>query len=133
MELVVLVVMLALLQYIVFAAQVGRARVKYSVNAPAMAGHAMFERHLRVQMNTHELLVIFIPAAFSYALLADGLGWFGGEVASGLGVVFLIGRGIYAKAYIQDPTQRSLGFLLSIAPCMALIVGALIAVLVTVI
>jgi glutathione S-transferase len=133
MELVVLVVMLALLQYIFFAVQVGKARVKYSVNAPATAGHPVFERRLRVQMNTLELLVIFIPAVFSYALLAGNLGWYGGEVAAALGVVFVIGRGIYAKAYVQDPTQRTLGFLLSIAPCMALIAGALIAVVATVI
>ncbi|HEY0962710.1 MAG TPA: MAPEG family protein [Pseudomonadales bacterium] len=133
MELVVLVVMLALLQYIFFAAQVGRARVKYGVKAPAVAGHAVFERHLRVQMNTLELLVIFIPAAFSYAVLAERLGWYGGEVAAALGVVFLIGRGVYAKVYIQDPARRQLGFLLSFAPCLALIAGALLAVVATVI
>lgn len=132
MELVVLVVMLALLQYIFFAVQVGRARVKYGVNAPAMSGHAMFERHLRVQMNTLELLVIFIPAAFSYAFLAERLGWYGGEVAAALGVIYLIGRGVYAKVYVQDPAQRKLGFALSIGPCIALIGGALVAVVATV-
>ena len=128
MELVVLVVMLALLQYIFFAVQVGRARVKYGVKAPAMSGHAVFERHLRVQMNTLEQLVIFIPAAFSYAFLAERLGWYGGEVAAALGVVYLIGRAIYARVYVQDPAQRKLGFVLTMAPCMALIVGALVAV-----
>lgn len=133
MELVVFVVMLALLQYIFFAVQVGNARVRYNVKAPAMSGHAVFERHLRVQMNTLELLVIFIPAAFSYAFLAENLGWYGGEVAAALGVVYLVGRGIYAKSYVQDPAQRKLGFLLSIGPCIALIAGALVAVIATVI
>lgn len=133
MELVVLVVMLALLQYIWFAMQVGKARVQYGINAPAMSGHAVFERHLRVQMNTLEQLVIFIPAAFSYAYLADALGWWGSQIAAALGVIYLIGRAIYAKAYVRDPAQRSLGFLLTFAPSAVLIVGALAGVLATVI
>lgn len=133
MELVVLVVMLALVQYIFFAVQVGNARVKYGVKAPAMAGHAMFERHLRVQMNTLEQLVIFIPAAFAHAYLADNLGWWGSETAAFLGVIYLIGRALYAKAYVRDPAQRSLGFLLSFVPCGLLIIGALVCVLATVI
>lgn len=133
MELVVLVVMLALLQYIWFAALVGKARVKYGVKAPAMAGHAVFERHLRVQMNTLEQLVIFVPAAFAFAYLADALGWYGSEIAAFLGVVYLVGRGIYARAYLQDPSQRSLGFMLTFVPCALLIAGALVGVIATVI
>ena len=133
MELVVLVVMLALIQYIVFAVQVGNARVKYGVKAPAMSGHAVFERHLRVQMNTLEQLVIFIPAAFSFAFLADNLGWFGSEVAAFLGVVYIIGRALYAKAYVQDPAKRSLGFMLTFVPSALMIAGALVCVLATVI
>jgi len=42
--------MLALIQYIVFSIQVGNARVKYGIKAPAMTGHAIFELYLRVQM-----------------------------------------------------------------------------------
>lgn len=133
MELVVLVVMLALLQYILFAVQVGNARVKYGIKAPATTGHVAFERHLRVQMNTLEQIVIFIPAAFSFAYLADNLGWYGSQVAAFLGVVYLIGRGIYARAYVQDPAKRSLGFMLSFVPSGLLIVGALVCVLATVV
>ena len=133
MELVVLVVMLALIQYIFFAVQVGRARVKHGVKAPAMAGHVVFERHLRVQMNTLEQLVIFVPAAFAYAWLADTLGWWGSEVAAFLGVVYLIGRAIYARAYVQDPAQRALGFMLTFVPSALMIAGALVCVLASVI
>jgi glutathione S-transferase len=132
MELVVLVVMLALIQYIVFAVQVGNARVKYGIKAPAMSGHMVFERYLRVQMNTLEQMVIFIPAAFSYAYLADSLGWWGSEIAAFLGVVYLIGRALYAKAYVQDPATRSAGFMLTFVPSALLIGGALVAVLATV-
>ena len=125
MELVVLVVMLALIQYVVFGIQVGSARRKYGIRAPAMSGHVMFERALRVQMNTLEMLVVFVPAAFSYAYLADRLGWYGSETAAFLGVVYLIGRLLYARAYKAEPSTRALGF--------GLTGGALVAVLFTVI
>ncbi|MEY4642202.1 MAG: hypothetical protein RLZZ227_2196 [Pseudomonadota bacterium] len=133
MELVILIVMLALIQYIVFAAQVGNARVKYGVKAPAVSGHPVFERRLRVQMNTLEQLIIFIPALVSYAWLADSLEWYGSEIAAFLGVIYLIGRQLYARAYQQDPQKRSVGFMLSFMPSAFLIIGALVCVLLTVI
>jgi hypothetical protein len=57
-----LITLLALLEYLVFAMLVGKARGQYGVKAPAVTGHEMFERAYRVQMNTLELLVIFLPA-----------------------------------------------------------------------
>jgi uncharacterized MAPEG superfamily protein len=125
--------MLALIQYIMFAVKVGNARVKYGVKAPAMAGHAMFERAQRVQLNTLEQLIVFVPAIFSYAWLADSLDWPGSEIAAGLGVIYLIGRHLYARAYVQDPQKRSIGFLLTFMPSALLIAGALLCVLLTVI
>ncbi len=133
MELVILVVMLALIQYIVFAVQVGNARMKYGIRAPAMSGHPVFERCVRVQMNTLEQLIIFVPASFSYAYLADSLGWYGSEVAAFLGVIYLIGRALYARAYVQDPATRSIGFMMTFVPCALMIGGALVCVLATVI
>lgn len=133
MELVILVVMLALMQYIVFSVQVGNARMKHGIKAPAMSGHVMFERALRVQMNTLEQLIIFIPAVFCYAYLADSLGWYGSEVAAFLGVVYLIGRALYARAYLQDPATRSIGFMLTFVPCALMIGGSLVCVLAAVI
>jgi glutathione S-transferase len=133
MELVVLVVMLALIQFIVFGVQVGQARMKYGIKAPAMSGHVMFERQVRVHMNTLEQLVVFVPAEFAYAYLADGLGWYGSEIAAFLGVIYLIGRHLYARAYVRDPSSRSIGFMLTAIPSMLMIGGALIAVLFTVI
>ncbi len=133
MELVILVVMLALIQYILFAVQVGNARAKYGIKAPAMSGHPVFERYLRVQMNTLEQLVVFIPAAFSFAWLADSLEWPGSEVAAFLGVIYLIGRALYARAYVQDPAKRAVGFMLTFVPGAVMFAGALVCVLLTVI
>jgi hypothetical protein len=64
MEFVAIVTVLALLQYILFAILVGKARGQYGVAAPAVAGHPVFERYFRVQMNTLELVVLFIPALY---------------------------------------------------------------------
>jgi glutathione S-transferase len=133
MELVTLVVMLGLIQYIWFGIQVGQARGKYGIKAPAITGHPVFERHVRVHANTLEQLVAFIPVSYAFAWHADSFGWYGSEIAAFLGVIFLIGRQIYARAYVNDPASRSIGFLLTFAPCAIMIVGALIAVLVSVV
>jgi len=42
-----LVIVLALLQYLLFALLVGRERVRGGVKAPAVSGHAGFERAWR--------------------------------------------------------------------------------------
>lgn len=43
------------------AANVGRARGRYGIKAPAVTGHEMFERAYRIQMNTLENAVLLLP------------------------------------------------------------------------
>lgn len=129
MELIILTTTLALIQYIYFAVNVGNARRQYGIRAPQMTGHAIFERHLRVQENTQEQLIIFIPVQFMYGWIADNLGWYGYETAAALGVVWLIGRGLYARAYVREPLSRSVGFLMTMGPSMLMLLGCLVAVL----
>ena len=120
MALVNLVVALALVQFFAFATAVGRAREKYQVAAPATTGHAMFERYFRVQMNTLELLIMFVPGMWIFAKYVNA------EAAAGLGAVYLIGRTVYFFSYVRDPKKRSLGFGLSAGPVAVLVVGAVI-------
>lgn len=120
MPLIDLIALLALLQFLVFGALVGRARGRYGVKAPAITGHEMFERAYRVQMNTLELLIVFLPALYLSARY-----WAPLPAAIG-GAVYLVGRVVYQQAYLRDPDRRSLGFLLSMLPCMVLLAGALI-------
>lgn len=120
MPTVAAVIALALLEYLVFAMLVGRAREKYGVAAPAVTGHELFERYYRVQMNTLELLVVFIPSALFFAIYVSEL-W-----AAILGVVFIIGRAVYLQAYVADPKKRGPGYGLSFLPTAILLVGALI-------
>lgn len=109
----------ALLQYIYFGALVGSARGKYGVSAPAITGHEMFERYYRVQMNTLELLIVFLPSLWLAARYWSPVGM------AALGAVYVVGRFVYLKAYVKDPASRSLGYGLSMLPALALLLAGL--------
>jgi glutathione S-transferase len=115
-----IVTALALLQFIVFGMQVGRARERYGVKAPAVTGNDQFERYFRVQQNTLETLVVFVPSLFLFSHYFNPL-W-----ATVLGVIYLIGRQVYAAAYVKDPAKRGAGYALTVLPVLALILGGLI-------
>jgi len=120
MSLVAIVAGLALVEYSVFMVMAGQARGRYGVAAPATTGDPTFERYLRVQQNTIEQLVVFLPALFLFARHASE-SW-----AAVLGVVFIIGRAMYARGYIKDPARRGPGFLLTITSNSLLLLGAII-------
>lgn len=120
MEYVTIVISLALLQYMGFGAMVGRARGVYGIKAPATTGNEMFERYFRVHMNSLESLIIFIPGIVAFATYVNA------EFAAGLGVIYLVGRFVYARAYVKEPGSRSLGTLLSGAPNIILLLGGAI-------
>ena len=119
MEYASLIVLLALLQYIWFSISVGMARGKYNIEGPACVGDEAFERIFRVQQNTLEQLIVFIPAVFAFAHFLSPL-W-----SLILGAVFIIGRFLYSSEYVKDPKTSTLGFVLTFFPNVILIVGAL--------
>ncbi len=120
MEAVVIVTVLALMQYMFFGIQVGGAHQKYGVKAPTMSGDAEFDRVNRVHQNTLEQLIVLIPALWMYAHYVNPL-W-----GAGMGVVYLIGRFIYRAEYLKDPSTRTLGFSMSILPGAVMSVWVLI-------
>lgn len=120
MPYVAIVTVLALLEYFLFGILVARARAKFGVPAPAMTGHEVFERYFRVQMNTLEQLILFLPALWIFAAYINPI-W-----AAALGVVFVIGRAIYARSYVRDPRTRSLGFALTALPTLGMLVAILV-------
>ena len=122
MNYVDVVAMLAVLQYLVFGSLVSRARGTYGIKAPAVTGSEPFERLYRVQMNTLELLVAFVPALYVAARY-----WPAPYVAA-LGVVYLAGRIVYWRAYVAAK-PRSLGYTLSIGPVAILVLAALLSAL----
>ena len=107
MPFVHLVIALALVEFLLFCWAVARARVRYNIPAPATTGNEAFERYFRVQMNTLEQLVIFVPSALLFARYVNVY------VAAALGVVFLIGRALYFQGYVKAPQARHVGFMLT--------------------
>ena len=120
MPYVAIVTAVALLQFFWFGWQVGVARGKYNIAAPAVSGNEIFERVFRVHMNTLEQLVVFLPALWIFASYISPL-W-----AAGIGAVFIVGRALYARSYVKDPKSRSAGFALTALPELALLIGILI-------
>lgn len=119
MPYVAIVTVLALIEFLWFGIMVGRARAKFNIPAPAITGNEIFERTFRVQANTLEQLILFLPSLWIFAAYVSPL-W-----ASALGVVYVIGRAIYAGSYVRDPKSRSLGFALTALPTLAMMVGIL--------
>jgi len=117
-----LMTLLALLWYVITGFYVGRAHGKYNIAAPAMTGHPALERAVRVQMNTLEQMVAFLPAMWLYA-------WFGNPRWAAIAcAVWIVGRMIYAFGYWADEKKRGPGFTISFLAFVAVWVAALISV-----
>ena len=101
------------------AINVGKARAKYEVKAPATSGHEMFDRAYRIQMNTLESAMLLLPSMWIYAGLVGDLG------AGVSGAIWITGRNWYALAYQQNPAKRSPGFGISFLAIAGMWVGGL--------
>ncbi|MGC2415010.1 MAG: MAPEG family protein [Stellaceae bacterium] len=117
-----LVTALALLLYVAGA---GRMRHRHDIKAPAVTGAPEFERAFRVQQNTLEQLVWFIPSLWLFALYVSPA-W-GGVI----GLVWIAGRAYYALSYYRDAETRGPGFMIGLASAAVLLVGALIGIVAT--
>src|SRR5262245_4053007 len=114
-----LVTLLAVIFYFVTSARVARARGKYGVKLPAIAGNADFERVFRVQMNTLEWMPIFLPSLWLFAIYVGDL-W-----AAMCGLVWIVGRIVYMVGYEQATEKRSPGFFIQALACTVLLFGSL--------
>lgn len=104
----------------VITINVGRARAKYKVLPPQMTGDANFERVLRVQQNTIEQMVLFLPALWIFSFYVNSL-W-----GTAIGAIWLLGRVIYAWGYYQAAEKRMIGFVISTFSSVVLLLGALV-------
>ena len=118
-----LATVLAILVTLWTAILVARARRKTGVKAPAMTGAPELERALRVQGNTVEQFVIFVPALWLATI------YFQGWIPAALGLVWSLGRIIYAFSYGSDEKQRFPGFALTVFPTIILVILALIGII----
>ena len=115
-----IVIALALIQAMAFSMLTGRARGLYKIAAPAVTGHDLFERTYRVQMNTIELLVVFVPAM----MIASK--YWSPTILAALGAVYLVGRVVYYMQYTNPTKNRGAGFGLSFTPVAIVVLMALV-------
>ena len=101
---------------------VGKMRGRHGIKAPATSGHPAFDRAYRVQMNTLEGTVMFLPVLW----LAAEYGFSGWAGIAGL--VWLLGRVWYAWSYLKDPASREKGFAVAMLAWLAVLVMAAIGV-----
>jgi glutathione S-transferase len=111
-----MVTLASLLLYFVVTMNVGRARIRFNVIAPKTDGPEEFQRYFRVQMNTLEQIVLFLPLLWLAAItIHDGL-------AAAIGLFWILGRFVYARNYYLDPAKRGPGFMVAMAATAALFV-----------
>jgi uncharacterized membrane protein YecN with MAPEG domain len=114
-----IVTALALLQFVVFGFKVGKARGRFGIKAPAISGNETFERYFRVQQNTLEQLIVFLPGLYLFSHYYSPL------VAAVIGVIYLAGRELYSMTYVKDPAKREIGYGLTFLPTVILVLGGL--------
>lgn len=101
----------------------GWARTKYKVPAPSMEGPLAFQSAQRVQANTLEQLPLVLAPLWLCA-------YFMGDIwAAGGGLLWCLGRILYALGYYRDPGKREAGFVIGMVACGILVVSSVIGLL----
>ena len=91
--------------YFFTAMRVGNMRSKHTIKAPATSGHPEFDCAYRVQLNTLEQMGLFLPFLWVAAFYPIGWPW----LAPLIGMIWLLGRILYMRGYMADPSKRGVG------------------------
>ncbi|MBO9997936.1 MAG: MAPEG family protein [Cyanobacteria bacterium SID2] len=118
-----LVTISALIVYFSVTINVARARLKYKIMPPLTSGSPEFDRVFRVQQNTTEQLVLFLPILWIFSIFVSE---FWGAI---LGSIWVVGRILYAWGYYQATEKRMPGFGMSSFATTILLAGSLVGVL----
>ena len=117
--LIALVTLLTVVLLMVCMLLVARARGRYQVKAPATTGPEGFERMLRIQANSSESALMFLPALWAAA--AFGAVW----ISATLGAVWLLARAWYVVAYANPARSRGPAYTLSFVAVLGLVLQGL--------
>lgn len=115
-----LITILSLILFFVLTINVGRARAKYQVPVPQITGDENFERVFRVQQNTLEQLIMFLPALWLFSIFVNAI------AANIIGGIWIVGRILYAWGYYDEAKKRFLGFAIGSLSVSVLLLGSLI-------
>ena len=110
---------IALLIYYYTLLMSGLARGRFDVAAPSHDGPEEYQRNVRTHQNTLEHLVLFLPGMWLFAIAVDPI-W-----ASIIGIIWPLGRLMYARGYYQEAAKRQIGLVISMLPIYVLILGSL--------
>ena len=117
-----IVTILAILFVFYTGILVARMRGKHGVKAPATSGHPEFDCAYRVQMNTLEQFVVFLPLLWLSTMYFHMLPLLSGA----LGLVWIVGRIVYMQGYMAAPEKRSTGFTITFLATIGLLILAVI-------
>lgn len=112
---------IALLVYYFTLLRAGMARGKFDIKAPSHDGPEEYVRHVRVNHNTLEHLILFLPGLWLFSFAVDPV-W-----ATIIGILWPIGRIRYALSYYKDAEKRGPGLYLSMPPIYIYVLGSFIA------
>ena len=110
---------LALALYFYLTYNVGRARAKHKIAPPKTTGPEEFERYWRVQQNTLEQLMLFLPALWLFSIYLSPV-W-----GALIGLVWVFARLMYAMGYYQDAAKRMPGFVAGLVAVVLLMIGSI--------
>jgi glutathione S-transferase len=120
MKLTAWITLAAIAVYFWTGMNAARARVRFKVKAPSMDGPLEFLSAQRVHMNTLEQLPLLLAPLWLCA-------WFlGDRWAAAGGLLWCVGRILYAQAYYREASKRSTGFSIGMTACVLLALGAVV-------
>ena len=126
MNFVALLTVIVLFEYGIFSLMVGIARGRTGVDAPAINGNEEFERYFRVQQNTLERLIMFLPALWIFSYYINPI------AGVSIGAFFAIGRLMYFLGYTKDAKKRVAGFLIGEIAINILLIGSVIGIVMSI-
>lgn len=113
---IALITVATVLLYRLLSYDVRRAWLRYARGIPN-PHEEHFERLYRIQMNTLEHIIFFLPSLWLCAF------YFSIPVASVLGLIWVIGRGWYAIGYFTTPSRPPVGFHIAMLASLLIFAG----------
>lgn len=101
---------------------VAQMRAKHKIVAPAVTGNPEFERAYRVQVNTLEQFVMFLPLLWLATTYFRSAGW----LPALMGLLWVTGRLVYMAGYMSAAEKRGTGFLITSLATVGLLILSIV-------